>query len=537
MSSRRRACARAVIALAVAVLAGAASLLAPAQGTPPAGGSGHGLLARTPPAALAARAAVAESRLTPGAAGSVADLTFDDPLLPEQWYVARTKVFDAWTELPPLAPVRVAIIDSGIDTGHPEFIGRIVEARSFVGSSARDAQGHGTIVAGLIAAKAGNGLGIVGLAPSAEILMAKVVSAEGTIALGAEAKAIRWAVDRGARVINMSLGGLRDPRNADRDAFSKAEAEAVAYAVSKGVLVVAAVGNGDQAPREPWPFATYPAALPHVLGVSAIGRSGGSPIFSNRDRLFNDVAAPGVAIVSTFPRTLTAHRITCEPQGFTTCATEDFIDPEGTSFAAPIVTAIAANLLALRPDLTAEQVSTIIQRTATDATTATGCAGCLAGRDPLTGWGEVNGAASVQALAGALPPRDVLEPNDDAGAGARRLSFPRTAKSTGVQGTLDFWDDRDDVFSIKLAKGERVYASFSAAGAETALALWSPDTRSVDDLANQQRRLAASQRPGAVERIAYTAPRTGWYFVHVRVTAAAGPLPYRLSIARTIPGK
>ena len=83
-------------------------------------------------------------------------------------------------------------------------------------------------------------------------------------------RAIRWAVERGARVINMSLGGVRDPLDPDRDTFSRLEADAVAYAVANGVVVVAAVGNDDQAPKSPWSFASYPAALPHVIGVSAV---------------------------------------------------------------------------------------------------------------------------------------------------------------------------------------------------------------------------------------------------------------------------
>ena len=104
-----------------------------------------------------------------------------------------------------------------------------------------------------------------------------------TIPVDAEARAIRWAVDNGARVINMSLGGIRDPLDPDRDTYSRLEADAVAYAISNGVVVVAAVGNSDQAPTSPWKYASYPAALPHVLGVSAMNDTGGIPTFSNRD--------------------------------------------------------------------------------------------------------------------------------------------------------------------------------------------------------------------------------------------------------------
>jgi len=99
-----------------------------------------------------------------------------DPLVPRQWYLDQDRAFDYWPEQPALYPVRVAVVDSGIDGGHPEFQGRIVKARSFVGGSALvDAEGHGTFVAGEIAAEIDNGEGIAGMAPSAELLVAKVV--------------------------------------------------------------------------------------------------------------------------------------------------------------------------------------------------------------------------------------------------------------------------------------------------------------------------------------------------------------------------
>ena len=126
----------------------------------------------------------------------------NDPLHARQWYATQNRAFDFWAELPLLPPVRVAVIDSGIDAGHPEFAGKIVAAKSFVGGSAlRDEQGHGTFVAGLIAAAVNNAEGIAGLAPSAELLIAKVVTADRNISVEAEEKAIRRAVEDGARVI------------------------------------------------------------------------------------------------------------------------------------------------------------------------------------------------------------------------------------------------------------------------------------------------------------------------------------------------
>ena len=108
--------------------------------------------------------------------------------------------------------MRVAVIDSGIDADHPELKGQIAGGTSFVGGSWQsDTNGHGTFVAGEIAAALNNGQGIAGIAFPAKLLVAKVVRSDGTISPEAEARAIRWAVDHGARVINLSFGGVRDP--------------------------------------------------------------------------------------------------------------------------------------------------------------------------------------------------------------------------------------------------------------------------------------------------------------------------------------
>lgn len=243
--------------------------------------------------------------------------TPSDPFFARQWYVPAVRAFDHWAQRPTLPGMRVAVIDSGIDADHPEFQGRVAGVKSFVGGSARrDLKGHGTFVAGLMAARLDNGEGIAGLAFPAQLLVAKVVRPDGVVPLEAEARAIRWAVDSGARVINLSLGGVRDPEDPRHDSFSALEADAVAYAVRKGAVVVAAVGNGDQAPEQPWRYASYPAALPHVLGVSALAKDGSVPAFSNRDVLYNDIAAPGDELFSTLPRGLTAPRPTCLAQGY-----------------------------------------------------------------------------------------------------------------------------------------------------------------------------------------------------------------------------
>ncbi len=453
-----------------------------------------------------------------------------DPLVPEQWYLNRVRAYDAWTTLPPLAAVRVAVIDSGIDLGHPDLTGRIAAARTFVGGTPRDTSGHGTVVSGVIAAKAENGIGIAGLAPAAELLVAKVVEPDGTIPIEAEVRAIRWAVNEGARVINMSLGGVRDPSNPDNDTYSRLEADAIASAVSHGVVVVAAVGNGDQAPAEPWRYAFYPAALPHVLGVSAVARDGSVPGYSNRDAVFNDLAAPGADIVSTFPRGLTRQRLTCPEQGYTPCATTDFRPPDGTSFAAPQVSAAAATLLSIRPELRPEQVTAVLERAAVDASAGTGCRLCAHGRDAFTGWGTLDIAAALAALDGSLPSVDTLETNDDAGAESRHLSG--TWRRRLFEATIDFWDDQDDVYAVYVRAGGRLDVALEGDAGDLSLALWRPGTTTVQGIAEQQGRVRLSARRGPREHLGFRAETTGWHYVQVRIVAA-GDTTYRLALVRS----
>jgi subtilisin family serine protease len=456
--------------------------------------------------------------------------TPNDPLVSRQWYLTQNRAYDAWEEQPSfLTGTLVAVIDSGVDGGHPELAPRIADARSFVGGHAAiDKQGHGTFVAGLIAAESDNAVGIAGLSPAAQLLIAKVVTADRTIPVEAEAKAIRWAVAKGARVINMSLGGVRDPLDPSVDTYSPLEAAAIAYAVRNNVVVVAAVGNADQAPANPWRYASYPAALPHVLGVSALAHSGASPAFSNRDPIYNDIAAPGEDILSTFPRQLTADYPACPEQGYSSCGPDEYRSAEGTSFAAPQVSAAAATLIGARPDLRAEQVTALLEQTAVDVNPARGCATCPRGRDRFTGWGRVDVTAALENLT-LLPPRDRYEPNDEAGSRATRI-FGRSRR---LEATLDYWDDQQDVYAVRLVKGQRMYAGLiGPPRTDVNLVLWQPGTTEVDDLRLQRLRVRQSARPGPREYLAYRAQRTGLYYLQVKM-ASAGSGSYRLTIVKT----
>jgi Subtilase family len=445
--------------------------------------------------------------------------TPSDPLAIKQWYLSRIHAFDAWPQVPNLAQVRVAVLDSGIDSSHPDLHNRIVGGKSFVASSwEADTNGHGTFVAGEIAAATNNAQGIAGVGFPATLLIAKIVRSDGTISPDAEAAAIRWAVDNGARVINMSFGGVRDPRNPDGDTYSPLEAAAVRYAVSMGVLVVAAVGNADNAPTEPWGYAGYPAALPHVLGVSALGRDGSVPNFSNRDRRHNDIAAPGEGIFSTLPRELTSDsRPGCVLQGYSDCGPIEFRRGEGTSFSAPQVAGAAAVLFAIAPLATGDQVAKVLTRSAADAEPDTGCYRCMIGHDALSGWGLLDVESAVSRLSDAMPSPDRYEANDEASIATSLWG----RQGQRIRATIDYWDDRVDVYKIKLRRGQRLVARLKGpVGANSNLFLWNPGTQRIGGKLADRRLLAAvSRRPGSIERLRLNVRRSGWHYLVVRVSS------------------
>jgi subtilisin family serine protease len=453
-----------------------------------------------------------------------------DPFFgPRQWYVTAVRGFDAWPRQPAyLTGTKVAIIDSGIEGDHPEFRNRIAAANTFVGGSAyKDTQGHGTFVAGLIAARLDT-VGMAGLAFPAQLLVAKVVRSDGAVPLEAEARAIRWAVDRGARVINLSLGGVRNPFDPTGDGYSPLEASAIRYAVKKGAVVVAAVGNADQAPDKPWRYASYPAALPHVLGVSALARDGSVPMFSNRDAVFNDIAAPGDELFSTLPRSLTAQRPACVEQGYSDCGPDEYRRPQGTSFATAIVSAGTALVRSAWPELRPEQIVTMLERSALDQTPATGCRRCSEGRDALTGWGRLDVAAAVSWVH-KQPAADRYETNDDAGTGARVVK----RRDATIRARIDYWDDQSDVYAVRLKRKQLLRISLHGPPeAEMNLVIWRPGTGRLDDARTLSGSPAdQSNRPGAKDKLWFRPARRGRYYVQVKITQPGSGL-YKLQLFR-----
>jgi Subtilase family len=478
-------------------------------------------------------AALAAALAVPFVAEARAFFTPNDPLFPKQYYLPQDRAFDAFGDtLPGLDPVRVAVIDSGLDTTHPEFQPRsqIWAAKNFVGGAqVTDENGHGTFVAGEIAADVNNDQGIAGIAFPAKLIIAKIAGPDNTLSPDVEASAIRWAVDHGAQVINLSLGGLRDPLDPRVDSFSATEAAAIEYAVRHSVVVVAATGNCDtEAPTCPWTYSDYPAALPHVIGVSALTQAGNVASFSNRDQIYNDISAPGQGILSTAPLSITSQFPSCADQGYSDCASPGLRNGSGTSFAAPQVAGAAALLLALKPTLKPDQVSYILERSAADINASDGCKTCPNGRDALSGWGRLDVEKAIQMLQEPLPPADRYEPNDDAGPEAATLP----TKVTKLTATLDFWDDQADVYRIRLtAKQQLQLRVRGLQGSDTDLLLWKPGTVHINDLHKQRLRAAQAIGGGASKRIVYRVPKSGWYYIEVKLETR-GFGPYSLSIVR-----
>ncbi|MFG2992198.1 type VII secretion-associated serine protease mycosin [Streptomyces sp. NPDC048257] len=260
--------------------------------------------------------------------------------------------------------VRVAVIDTGVDRANPQLSAALDTGagKDFVdpkgGDGTVDPVGHGTKVAGLIAARPQDGTGFVGLAPEATIIPIRQNDGQGKGNALSLAQAIDHAVAKGAQVINVSQ---------DTDAQLSADSElgkAVQKAVAANVVVVASAGNDGMSGQK---RKTYPAAFPGVLAVGASDRNNERAAFSQPGD-FIGVAAPGVDMVSTVP-------------GFGQC-----ID-NGTSFSAPYVAGVAALLRAKHGDWSAQQIVWQIQNTAERT---------VKGRDDYVGWGVID---PVRALA------------------------------------------------------------------------------------------------------------------------------------------
>jgi hypothetical protein len=215
--------------------------------------------------------------------------------------------------------------------------------------------------------------------------------------------------------------------------------------------------------------------------------------------------------------------VTCLVPGYSDCGPAEFRRGEGTSFAAPQVSAAAALIMAERPFIRPDQVITILERAAIDATPARGCRRCWSGRDDFTGWGVLDIASAVESLAGPLPDADTREPNDEAARRAWSLVWGGP-KGRRIAATINYWQDPVDVYRVWLRRGQRIRATLHGPRtADVRLLLWKPGTKRVEGLAVDRRRLAArSARGGLVKGIRYRAARTGTHYLQVKASEGFG---------------
>lgn len=257
-----------------------------------------------------------------------------------QWNLDTINAPSAWDITKGSSSIIIAVLDTGIDFSHPELKDHILSSGYDYVNNDRypgDDNGHGTMVAGVIGAKM-NGSGIVGIDCPARILPIKVLDRYGSGYTQSIARGIVYAVNRGAKIINLSLAGPY---------YSQGVKDAISYAHSKGRIVIAASGNDGEHEI------TYPAAYPYVIAVGATDSDDQLSSFSNYGS-YVDVVAPGEDIFTT------------APLYHTYLNQYNYALADGTSFAAPQVSALAGLILSLYPNLSPDQVEGMIKGGAKD---------------------------------------------------------------------------------------------------------------------------------------------------------------------------
>ena len=261
----------------------------------------------------------------------------------DQWGPPAVSAPAAWGLTLGSRSIVIAIVDTGVDDTHPDLALKIVGEYSYVGTI-KDGFGHGTHVAGIAAGATNNGVGVAGMCPNCGILSVKVLNDQGSGFISDVASGITYAASHGARVISLSLGG---------SGRSETLHSALDYALANNALPVCAMGNAGSSSNTP-----EPAYWHDCLSVVATDQNGAKASFSNYG-IKADVAAPGVAILSTmptYPVTLTT------TYGYSM----NYDALSGTSMATPMVSGIAGLVLSQNPNLTPRQVAGIIMASSGD---------------------------------------------------------------------------------------------------------------------------------------------------------------------------
>jgi subtilisin family serine protease len=311
-----------------------------------------------------------------------------------QWNLRHINLPQAWDISVGSPNVQVAILDTGIDASHPDLSGKVVGGYDFINgdTDAGDDEGHGTHVAGIVAAATNNSRGIAGVAWNAQLLSVKVLDEHGIGPMSSIASGIIWAADHGAEIINLSLGS---------ESTNQALLSAVTNAHNKGALLVAAAGNSFLQGNP----IIYPAAHVHVVAVGSTGDADEHAAYSQTGS-YLDLTAPGGNpldssdtnrrhwIYSTYWRG--------SPYGGAPAV--GYMPVAGTSQACPHVAGVAALLKSVDPSLTHDEMEGILRATAIDLGTP--------GRDNIFGYGRVDALAALQEVASshaAVRPDDALD--------------------------------------------------------------------------------------------------------------------------------
>lgn len=416
----------------------------------------------------------------------------DDPLFSQQWNVMRVGASVAWGVTPGTADVVVAVVDSGVDSTHPDLAGRVdvARGRSFLGdlegADTADGYGHGTHVAGIIAANTGNGIDIAGCAPGVTLLPVRVLDGAGKGDTFSLSRGIRYAADQGAEVINLSLGTPSD---------AQVLKEAIDYAVARGCVVVAASGNRGMLGLD------YPAAYPSVVSVGASDATDSRASFSQYGAEL-DFMAPGVTTMQPSTVGILSLAPVSGPAARGYSTTRD----AGTSMAAPHVSAAVALVRSLHPSWAPSTVINRLAATAQDLAEP--------GKDLTTGYGLVRIDAALGASESGM--------RDDSLPGAPILP-------SGAVQMIDAVADPIDVFWVDLEVGEELSVAMTgAAGALTQVSLFAPRSTLIDTPLLS----AASTGPASQVAWKHMAIEPGAYRVVVR--AAQGGGDYSLTWARGV---
>lgn len=334
-----------------------------------------------------------------------------DPLIDDQWALDQVGATCAWQSTTGSREIIVAIVDSGVDLQHPDLADRILPGYDFVDDDpdASDENGHGTNVAGIVAATLNNAEGVAGLAPGVSILPVRVMDASGRGSEEAIAAGVRFSAEQGARVINLSLGSTLVLAAEEESELVK---QAIRDAIAGGAVVVVAAGND---------FVPFPNSIagenPDAMVVAALDPNDQKADFSNSGPWIS-VGAPGVQILSAMPTYevfLTSDELP-RAERFR----NDYDYMSGTSQATPYVAALAALLLSANPALTPAEVREQIERTATDISAVN--------PDVEIGSGRIDACAALAPFVGQQPeqptPATPDQPEQPTPATPERPSLP-----------------------------------------------------------------------------------------------------------------